>query len=30
MAGLSKETDTDIANTAAAALRPSLKTPPRS
>src|ERR1700687_628882 len=30
IAGLSKETDTDIANTAAAALRPSPKTPPRS
>jgi glc operon protein GlcG len=30
VAGLSKETDTDIANTAAAALRPSPKAPPRS
>ena len=30
IAGFSKETDTDIANTAAAALRPSPKTPPRS
>src|SRR6478609_9717216 len=30
IAGLSKQTDTDIAITAAAALRPSPKTPPRS
>src|SRR6476660_849305 len=30
IAGLSQETDTDIANTEAAALKPSPKTPPRS